>query len=81
MPKIRWDRLPIAVKKHLLERLHDRSLTPADIMKLQSWIATAPDLPEGEWYKDFGSFKLAGEGEVPKTFLTKRQTAKGDEVD
>lgn len=81
MPQISWDRLPTAVKKHLLERLHDRSLTPSDIVRLQAWIATQPDLPAGVWYKDFGSFKLCGEGGLPKTFLRKGQVAKGQEIE
>jgi len=36
-----------------------------------------PDAPDGPWYKDFGSFKICGEGEFPKTFLFKGQPAKG----
>ena len=28
-----------------------------------------PDAPEGLWYRDFGSFKIWGEGRYPKTFL------------
>jgi hypothetical protein len=28
-------------------------------------------------YKDFGSFKICGEGEFPKTFLLKGEPAKG----
>jgi hypothetical protein len=31
-----------------------------------------PEAPEGAWYKDFGSFKIGGEGEYPKTFLPPR---------
>jgi hypothetical protein len=30
-----------------------------------------PDVPSGKWYKTFPKFTLAGEGEVPKTFLTR----------
>ena len=33
--------------------------------------------PEGLWYKDFGSFKICGEGIYPKTFLLSGQPAKG----
>jgi len=41
---------------------------------------TKPIVPQGEWYKDFGSFKLCGEGKYPKTFLTSGQLAKGEEL-
>jgi hypothetical protein len=34
-------------------------------------------VPEGSWYKDFGSFKLCGEGKLPKTFLLGGQSAVG----
>jgi len=27
--------------------------------------------PDGDWYKDFGSFVLCGTGEYPKTVLKK----------
>ena len=33
---------------------------------------------DGLWYKDFGSFKICGEGKFPKTFLLKGQIAKGN---
>jgi len=39
-----------------------------------------PDVPEGQWYKDFGSFKLCGEGKLPKTFLLASQAAKGQKL-
>jgi hypothetical protein len=34
-------------------------------------------VPEGNWYKDFGSFKICGHGKFPKTFLLGDQAAKG----
>ncbi len=36
--------------------------------QLRLWIESKPDGPEGEWYKDFGSFKLRGEGNTRKHF-------------
>jgi hypothetical protein len=39
-----------------------------------------PDVSEGHRYKDFGSFKLCGEGQYPKTFLLRGQPADGEEV-
>jgi hypothetical protein len=39
-----------------------------------------PEVPEGPWYKDFGSFKLCGEGKYPKTFLLAGQTATGQKL-
>jgi hypothetical protein len=36
--------------------------------------------PAGAWYKDFGSFKICGEGEYPKTFLLHGQPARGQKL-
>lgn len=41
---------------------------------------TMPEVPEGPWYKDFGSFKLCGEGKYPKTFLLAGQVAVGQRL-
>ena len=81
MPLIHWENLPAAVQAHLLARMHERGLAKQDLQKLQRWIATNPEVPDGDWYKDFGTFKLAGRGSYPKTFLTKGQAAKGTPVD
>ena len=48
-----------------------------DLFKLKLWRESEPEAPDGPWYKDFGSFKICGEGEFPKTFLLKGQPAKG----
>jgi hypothetical protein len=39
-----------------------------------------PDAPVGLRYKDFGSFKIGGEGEFSKTFLLKGQVANGESL-
>jgi hypothetical protein len=43
-----------------------------DLYRLRLWIDSKPEVPEGLWYKDFGSFNLCGEGRYPKTFLLGR---------
>jgi len=77
MPKIQWTGLPIALRKHLFDRLEERQVTVEDLFKLKLWRESEPDAPDGPWYKDFGSFKICGEGKLPKTFLLKGQAAKG----
>jgi hypothetical protein len=78
MPKIEaWSRMPAAVREHLVERMRDRNISLADLNLLRIWIETRPEVPEGPWYKDFGSFKLCGEGKLPKTFLLPGQSATG----
>ena len=81
MPKIdRWENLPEGVRRHLVERMRDRAIGLADLNQLRLWVETKPELPEGDWYKDFGSFKICGRGALAKTFLLRRQVAKGEKL-
>jgi hypothetical protein len=81
MPRIQWTNLPSALRDHLFERLAERQITVEDLYKLKLWRESEPEAPEGLWYKDFGSFKLCGEGKFPKTFLLRDQAAKGEALD
>ena len=59
MPKIeRWDKLPAAVRQHLADRMRERAISIADLNHLRLWIESRPEVPEGDWYKDFGCRKL-----------------------
>ncbi len=80
MPKIRWTGLPPALRDHLFERLRERRITAEDLYQLKLWRESEPEAPDGLWYKDFGSLKICGEGELPKTFLLKGQAAKGKKL-
>ncbi len=81
MPQIEsWSRLPAAVRDHLVERMHDSQISVEDLNKLRVWIDLKLAVPAGPRYKDFGSFKLCGEGKLPKTFLLPGQVARGQEL-
>ena len=81
MPQIAsWSLLPPAVRDHLVERMRDRNITLHDLNQLRLWIESKPSVPDGIWFKDFGSFKLCGEGPYPKTFLRAGQAAKGKQL-
>ena len=77
MPKIQWTGLPPALRDHLFERLRARKISADDLHQLKGWRESEPEPLEGLWYKDFGSFKICGEGKYPKTFLLRGQPAKG----
>ena len=78
MPQLgRWDSLPEGVRQHLIERMRDRAISISDLNRLRLWVETRPEVPDGDWYKDFGTFKICGEGKFPKTFLLKGQAARG----
>jgi hypothetical protein len=79
MPQIeRWDNLLEGVRQHLIERMHDRAISVSDLNQLRLSIETRPQVPEADWYKDFGSFKICGSGSYPKTFLLRGQAARGE---
>jgi hypothetical protein len=81
MPSIaKWNSLPAAVRAHLTDRMRDRAITISQLNELRLWMDTAPQVPEGDWFKDFGPFKPCGRGSTPTTFLLKGQAAKGEEL-
>jgi hypothetical protein len=80
VPYIDWKKLPPAVRAHLEDRLRTRNLTAEDMVRLMEWVLGNRQVPDGPWCKDFGSFKLAGEGALPKTFLTKDQSCQGEKI-
>jgi hypothetical protein len=78
MPRIEtWARLPSAIRDHLVDRMRDRKISLDHLNQLRLWIESTPEVPDEAWYKDFGSFKLCGEGKYPKTFLLPGHAAKG----
>ena len=79
MPEIEtWDNLPAPVREHWIDRMRDRAIGVADLNRLRLWIESKPEVPDGGWFKDFGSFKICGEGPYPKTFLLRGQAAQGE---
>lgn len=80
MPKIEWTDLAPALRDHLFERLRERKIAAEDLYKLKLWRESEPEAPEGDWYKDFGTFKVCGAGRFPKTFLLQGQPATGERL-
>jgi len=79
MPRIApWDHLPAAVRRHLIDRMRERAIGIADLNQLRLWIESEPEVPDGDWYKDFGSFKICGCGSLSETFLLRGRAAKGE---
>ena len=81
MPKIRFSSLPRPLWKHILARVAQRQISMRDLEELRAWVESGPSAPDGDWYKDFGSFILCGTGEFPKTVLAKSMTPFGARVD
>jgi hypothetical protein len=81
MPQVEtWPRIPVVIRDHLIERMRDRNIGVEDLNRLRLWLESKPSVPEGPWYKDFGTFKLCGEDRYPKTFLLSGQAAEGEKL-
>ncbi len=44
-------------------------------------VKSQPEAPDGDWYQDFGSFKLCGFRELPKTVLLRHMQPYGKKID
>ncbi|HEV1284981.1 MAG TPA: hypothetical protein VNU44_06705 [Bryobacteraceae bacterium] len=73
-----WGDPPPRVRQHLIDRMRDRAISLSDLNQLRLWMDSQPDVPEQDWFKDFGSFKICGRGPYPKTFLLRGQPATGE---
>lgn len=77
MAKLQWEQLPREKWADLRDRAKERKISAQDLFELAEWKAQNPDVPDGDWYKDFGTFKLCGTGKFPGTFLMAGQVARG----
>ena len=60
---------------------HHYQITLQDLAMLQAWVKSEPQAPDGDWYRDFGSFILCGSGEHPKTVLTRGMNPYGEPIE
>ena len=80
MPKIRRNKIPWPVMRHLLDRMQERGISGEQLTLLARWIEVEPEVPAGRWFKRFPSLIVCGEGELVKTFLRPGQVPEGEEV-
>ncbi len=80
MPKIRRQNLPPSLLNHLLDRVTDREISADQLGRFADWLATEPEVPEGQWFKQFPELIVCGDGELVKTFLRSGQIPTGEEV-
>jgi hypothetical protein len=80
MPKVRRQKLPEALLRHLLTRMRQRGVSDEQIVLLAQWLDTDPEVPAGKWFKQLPGMTVCGEGELIKTFLQPGQIATGEEI-
>ena len=80
MPKVRRQKLPEALLRHLLTRMRQRGVSHDQIILLAHWLDAEPEVPAGRWFKKFPGLTVCGEGELIKTFLQPGQLPDGEEI-
>lgn len=80
MPKVQRSDIPRPLFAHLLQRIHDRSISAKALESLAAWLDTQPEVPTDEWFKRFESMTVCGKGALVKTFLTPSQVPFGKEL-
>ena len=65
----------------LLDRIRTREITVDDLMAFNDWARVSREYPDGDWCKDFGSFKAVGKGLELSTFLSHDQPCWGVRLD
>jgi len=80
MPQVRRQNLPRNLLAHLLDRIKHRNISIDQLELLANWLATAPEVPNGKWFKRFPGVTICGDGELIKTFLQPGQVAAGEEL-
>jgi hypothetical protein len=81
LPKIQFSDLPAGIWQHLLERVEQRQISLRELQLLREWVRSEPWAPDGDWFKDFGSFLLCGSGKYPKTMLLRGMRPYGEKID
>jgi hypothetical protein len=80
MPRIRREGIPEPLMAHLIRRVRQREISTLQLGLLARWLATNPEVPEGQWFKRFSEMIVCGEGSLVKTFLREGQHPAGKEV-
>jgi hypothetical protein len=65
----------------LLDRIRTREISVDDLMLFHEWAQSRHEYPDGEWCKDFGTFKAVGKGLELATFLSEDQPCWGQQLE
>ena len=80
MPKIQWERLPGERWAHLRDRAKERQFSEEDLFELAEWKRQDPDVPDGDRYEDFGTFKTPWQRQVSQHVSPCRPAGAGKEL-
>lgn len=68
-------------KRHLRQRILDRQIPLVGLRRMEIWLASHPEAPDGYWIKNFEDFYLVGIGARPATVLTGDMLPYGVEIE
>lgn len=77
MPSVRRQDVSPALFQHLLDRVQSGKIPASQLELLAKWLDGEPEVPVGQWYKQFSGTAVCGEGELIKTFPLAGQVSKG----
>ena len=82
MRRIRREGIPEPLMAHLVGRVRQREISTSKLGMLARWLATDPEVPKGQWFKQFPEMIVCGEGALVKTVLRPGQlpATQGEEV-
>lgn len=61
--------------------MRNREISVDDLMVFHKWAQATREYPDGEWCKDFGTFKAVGKGLELASFLSEGQPCWGKQLD
>jgi hypothetical protein len=65
----------------LLDRIRTREISVDDLMQFHEWALATREYPNGQWCKDFRTFKVVGKGLDIATFLSQEQPCWGQQLE
>jgi hypothetical protein len=77
MPRVRRQNFPPALFQHLLDRVQSRKIPASQLTLLANWLDGEPEVPDGQWYKQFSGMTVCGESDLIQTFLLPAHAPKG----
>jgi hypothetical protein len=65
----------------LLDRIRTREISVDDLIAFHEWAQATRKYPDGDWCKDFGTFKVVGYGLEMSTLLSRDQPCWGQRLE
>jgi len=69
MPRLEtWGRFPLSLRRHLIDRMRERSISIADLSQLRIWVESGPEVAKGIGTRISVPSKCAARGHIRGPF-------------